>query len=150
MVAADTCDTASTSSVNDHWPGPHVGSLSLTANETAAQLDAPKGLDTVAASTGSVPDEVPSKRAEPSDDADGVWVIERVIVTDDDWLRVSVCVVDCEGVAVGVRPVVTVCVAEGLRDGDDVALGDIDCVAVTDGEREGVNDPVCACDAVCE
>jgi hypothetical protein len=88
-VAADTCARASTSRVTEYRPGPHVGSVSLTTNDTARRFGA---LASVLAlpepgSTANDCSDVPSNTTGPSAEEEGVCVCEPVGV----WLGVRVC-----------------------------------------------------------
>lgn len=105
-----------------YGPGPHVTSI-LNLNDTACQL---VGASTYVAALRS--------RAAPRPPVLSMTACggKPVELGDGDWLGVAVCdegtvmlgLMDCVGVAVGVRPPVTDCVGDPDIDGEPVWVRD--------------------------
>lgn len=120
-----TCDSASTICVIEYRPGPHAASVSLTRKDTAPHTELFR-TEPEPPSMGALSATVPSKSAGPRAVVDGDCVGVRVAA----WERVSLCVREGDGVALGV------CDGDGvpLAVGVPVGLG----VRVSELERDWV------------
>jgi hypothetical protein len=159
VTAVLTCASVAMSFVNEYRPGPHKGSTSLTANETATHdVELSRLPFPAPGRTGKDRKAVPSKTMGPvfEDDAvcvcDGVGVAEAVrdcvIVGDCDCEGVELKLGVCDGVIVSVKLEVWLwerdCVCDWL--GVAVWLAETDCDGVADELGVDVDDILDVCD----